>query len=248
MCQHEVYRRKSLLAGDHVKHLEARVPGLLGDDDSKAGVLSWFEDLFVDVLLELIPVSRIPNVASLKERNHVSYVTSKDVGEVAIDDLAVAVWHCRPPMMWQHMTDTYTLVERNPYYNWVDTEGQQLPYIDRILSTKATDADAANVMILSGEIDVVLDDFARLPDMPLYLEGAERAGYYVQTSGGFTSPPLLYINHDYDYELWQQMLDYFARNYMMIWSVGSIVQPNIFSNDPKSPRRTMFPIQRRTDG
>ena len=120
-------------------------------------------------------------------------------------------WPCTVHFEWRldpifqpwdpiEMTDTYTLVERNPYYNWVDTEGQQLPYIDRILSTKATDADAANVMILSGEIDVVLDDFARLPDMPLYLEGAERAGYYVQTSGGFTSPPLLYINHDYDYE------------------------------------------------
>ena len=98
------------------------------------------------------------------------------------------------------ITDTHTLVERNPYYNWVDTEGKQLPYIDRILSTKATDADAANVMILSGEIDYVLDDFVRLPGMPLYLEGAERAGYYVQTSGGFNSPPLLFINQDYDYE------------------------------------------------
>ena len=98
------------------------------------------------------------------------------------------------------ISDTRILVERNPYYNWVDTEGQQLPYIDRILSTIVRDAEAAHIKILSGEIDYVLDDFIRLPGMPIYLEGAERAGYYVQTSGGFNSPPLLFINQDYDYE------------------------------------------------
>ena len=38
------------------------------------------------------------------------------------------------------------------------------------------------------------------------------------------------------------MLDYFARNYMMIWSVGSIVQPNIFSNDLRNIPGEGYPI------
>jgi peptide/nickel transport system substrate-binding protein len=107
-------------------------------------------------------------------------------------------------------TETRIRVERNPYFCWVDTKGQQLPYIDAIECSIIKDKDAALVKVVSGEIDYVLDDFIRLPSMPVLLQGAEKAGYNVQTSGGFNSPPLLYINQDYDYQTpdseWQKLV------------------------------------------
>ena len=73
--------RPSLLTVDDVEHLEARmISGFLGNDDraeevflvGEVPVLRGLEYLFFDVLLELIPVSRSPNVPALKERNQYS--------------------------------------------------------------------------------------------------------------------------------------------------------------------------------
>ncbi|MFW6270441.1 MAG: ABC transporter substrate-binding protein [Bacillota bacterium] len=43
--------------------------------------------------------------------------------------------------------------ERNPYYWKVDTEGNQLPYIDKIDTQLASDSEVVQGKILSGEID-----------------------------------------------------------------------------------------------
>jgi len=108
------------------------------------------------------------------------------------------------------ITDTMVRVERNPYFPWVDTLGQQLPYIDAIDCQIIKDKDALLVKIVSGEIDYAIDDFVRLPQMPIYLVGADKAGYHVQLSGGFNNPPLLFINQDFDYQnpnsQWQKLV------------------------------------------
>ena len=73
--QHEIYGRESLLPIDDVEHLEARMSGFLGNDDraeelflvGEVPVQRGLEYLFFDVLLELIPVSRSPNVPALEE-------------------------------------------------------------------------------------------------------------------------------------------------------------------------------------
>ena len=53
---------------------------------------------------------------------------------------------------WQHkeFTTTHKIFERNPYFYIVDTAGQQLPYIDRIIST-IVDAETYTLKIISGK-------------------------------------------------------------------------------------------------
>ncbi|NJN97156.1 MAG: twin-arginine translocation signal domain-containing protein [Anaerolineales bacterium] len=50
-------------------------------------------------------------------------------------------------------TPTWTM-ERNPYFWAVDTEGNQLPYIDKITMTLAENVEVANLRAIAGEYDV----------------------------------------------------------------------------------------------
>ncbi|HEU6448863.1 MAG TPA: ABC transporter substrate-binding protein [Verrucomicrobiae bacterium] len=51
----------------------------------------------------------------------------------------------------------YTLLERNPYFLEVDTNGTRLPYFDQIIFPVVPDLNALSLRFLSGESDV--DDF-----------------------------------------------------------------------------------------
>ena len=51
----------------------------------------------------------------------------------------------------------YALLERNPYFFEVDSNGQRLPYFDNIIFTVVPDLNAMSLRFLSGESDV--DDF-----------------------------------------------------------------------------------------
>jgi peptide/nickel transport system substrate-binding protein len=50
-------------------------------------------------------------------------------------------------------TPTWVL-ERNPYYYVVDTAGNQLPYIDRIVMTLSQDTEILNLRAIAGEYDL----------------------------------------------------------------------------------------------
>lgn len=52
-------------------------------------------------------------------------------------------------------TGTQFIAERNPYYYWVDREGNQLPYIDRIVGTQYQDDQTMLVDALAGKFDTV---------------------------------------------------------------------------------------------
>src|SRR5262249_3566756 len=45
------------------------------------------------------------------------------------------------------------ILERNPYYYAVDTDGNQLPYIDRIQMTLAENLEVLNLRAVAGEYD-----------------------------------------------------------------------------------------------
>lgn len=79
------------------------------------------------------------------------------------------------PWMLVEVTDTSKVHERNPYFWKVDEAGQQLPYIDRIVSGIA-DPESINLKIIAGEVDldygaVSVDNFA------LYKENEAAGGY-----------------------------------------------------------------------
>jgi peptide/nickel transport system substrate-binding protein len=66
--------------------------------------------------------------------------------------------------------------ERNPYYFKVDTQGQQLPYVDKLVSTQVQDVEAVNLKVLAGEIDFLRESTA-LIKVPLYKENEEKGGF-----------------------------------------------------------------------
>ena len=69
--------------------------------------------------------------------------------------------------------------ERNPYYWVVDKLGRQLPYIDRVESSRVADPQVAVLKILSGEVDCQWRG-TDLDDLQLYLQGQQEGHYRVR--------------------------------------------------------------------
>jgi peptide/nickel transport system substrate-binding protein len=74
-------------------------------------------------------------------------------------------------------TDNWVL-DRNPYYFGVDTEGNQLPYIDRISMTLAENLEVLNLRAIAGEYDYQARHIS-LANLPVLLENAEEGNYTI---------------------------------------------------------------------
>jgi len=93
------------------------------------------------------------------------------------------------------------VAERNPYYWKVDTEGQQLPYIDGIETTVATDDAVGQAVLLNaiaGKLDFQSREF-NLSDVSLLMDNQEKGGYTVKLwdRGDFAWPWMMPM---YDYK------------------------------------------------
>ncbi len=82
------------------------------------------------------------------------------------------------PYYLKEKTPGYWALERNPYYWKVDTEGNQLPYIDGILLTLVEDREMVASKVATGEVDWAAKETA-LKDYPLYMENAEKGNFRV---------------------------------------------------------------------
>jgi peptide/nickel transport system substrate-binding protein len=71
------------------------------------------------------------------------------------------------------------VLERNPYFWKVDTEGNQLPYIDRIEHVLFSDQQTLNMWFISGQIDCQFR-FTDPGSYTLYKENEAKGGYKVQ--------------------------------------------------------------------
>ena len=69
-------------------------------------------------------------------------------------------------------------MERNPFYYVVDTDGNQLPYIDGIVMTLAENIEVANLRALAGEYDLQ-ERHMDLAKLPVILENRDRGKYDV---------------------------------------------------------------------
>lgn len=72
----------------------------------------------------------------------------------------------------------YWIAERNPYFSFVDTEGNQLPYIDKLKVMLGNNKEMLNMKAVTGESNL-LGRNSEVPNIPLYLENAKNAGYKV---------------------------------------------------------------------
>jgi len=75
-------------------------------------------------------------------------------------------------------TSEYWEMERNPYYWKVDTEGNQLPYIDKHYGRLLTSSELYQGAIIAGEVDYALISTS-LENYTLYQESAEKGNYRV---------------------------------------------------------------------
>jgi len=115
-------------------------------------------------------------------------------GNLWVNDLALPTL-----MAWktvEYVPGQRTVAERNPYYWKVDTEGKQLPYIDKVVITQVEDPRVVPLKIVGGEVDflargIPLDSFTTL-------KTSEKQGNYrvIQWKVGAGADPALVINWD----------------------------------------------------
>ncbi len=72
---------------------------------------------------------------------------------------------------------TQVVMERNPYFWQVDTEGNQLPYIDRLEMNVAQDNQTIVLEAIAGNIDMQRRRIDNLANKPVFAENAESGGY-----------------------------------------------------------------------
>jgi peptide/nickel transport system substrate-binding protein len=82
---------------------------------------------------------------------------------------------------WRTVTPINTPVwtlERNPFYFGVDTEGNQLPYIDKVVLTLGENLEVVNLRAIAGEYDE-MGRHMDVAKLPIFLENAQKGGYKV---------------------------------------------------------------------
>ena len=87
--------------------------------------------------------------------------------------------------------------ERNPYSVWVDTAGNQLPYVDRIQCVAMPDAEAMATRIMVGGLDFQ-DRRIEIRQIPRLLEGRSIGGYTVHPCPALGNGFGLRVNLAYD--------------------------------------------------
>jgi len=98
----------------------------------------------------------------------------------------------------QPMKSTAWILERNPYFWEVDTEGNQLPYTDQWFLTSVTSMETTNLKAVAGEFDFQYRDLT-IATLPSLLENGAKRGYKVYldpvTSG---CSFCIYFNQSYE--------------------------------------------------
>lgn len=72
---------------------------------------------------------------------------------------------------------TRAVAERNPYYWKVDTEGRQLPYIDRVVFELINDVQLMVTKAIAGDFDMHCRHFNTLTNKPVLAQGRSRGNY-----------------------------------------------------------------------
>lgn len=87
------------------------------------------------------------------------------------------------------------VLERNPYYYGVDTEGNQLPYIDRIEVQFVEDLEVVKLKVINGQTEMQLRPYIPLTDLALLKQNARQGNYKVFLwDSGSGSGPIFYPN------------------------------------------------------
>lgn len=125
--------------------------------------------------------------------NWVSLLKNKYSWALNPDVPVMTPWRTTSPIN----TPTWSM-ERNPYFWAVDTEGNQLPYIDKITMTLAENVEVANLRAIAGEYDIQ-ERHMGLAKLPVFLESAEKGNYTVHLDPAFNgSDVALHMGNAYE--------------------------------------------------
>ena len=125
---------------------------------------------------------------------HPKFASKDDIAKKLVD-LKYETWAlmfknvndaCRNPDLpvvtaWKTVSPINTptwMLERNPYSIWVDTDGNQLPYIDRIRMTLGENLEVINLRAIAGEYDSQARHID-ISKLPVLLENQQKGNYRV---------------------------------------------------------------------
>lgn len=152
----------------------------------------------IQPILDALEIKTWEDLVILKDMRHWELYREHGVGVPSLT-----------PWIAEEVTSSVVRAVRNPYYWKVDIAGNQLPYIDRVEAEVSSQLQSIILKTAAGEYDVVTS-FAQIREMPLYQENAERSNIRTVLHGSINNPPILFLNHDYDYEtegsVWQQLV------------------------------------------
>ncbi|MBI1775401.1 MAG: ABC transporter substrate-binding protein [Proteobacteria bacterium] len=104
----------------------------------------------------------------------------------------IGPWHMTKPIN----TPTWVM-ERNPFYWAVDTEGNQLPYIDQIIMTLGENLEVLNLRAIAGEFDLQ-ERHIDLGKLPVLLENQKKGNYALHLDLAFNgADTTMHFNHSY---------------------------------------------------
>ncbi len=110
---------------------------------------------------------------------------------------------------WQMITAAVTALsyERNPYYWKVDTEGNQLPYIDKLRSEVVQDVEVIGLKVLAGEADFMSYGAGgiSLKNLSLLKENETKGGYKTILLGVHNTPTNVILNYSNKDPVWRQV-------------------------------------------
>ena len=87
------------------------------------------------------------------------------------------------------------IFERNPYYWKVDPQGNQLPYLDRIVISLVADNQVLVLKVLNGEIDMMDQYIATATNKPVFYDNQQKGGYhFFETTPTLTNTAMIQFN------------------------------------------------------
>ncbi len=114
------------------------------------------------------------------------------------------------PALWPWINATedegFMKFVRNAYYFKVDAAGNQLPYIDEVVSALVADTDGVNLKVFADEVDMLREDTALLK-LPLYQEAKDNGYINFVILDNHVDPTAFWLNYTYDDPVWREVVN-----------------------------------------
>jgi peptide/nickel transport system substrate-binding protein len=141
--------------------------------------------------------------AGFEKGEWVNLFTDKDILNWELTNPKAIGFPVLYPWVFAKKQGNQATFERNPYYFKIDSKGNQLPYIDNIVSNLVQDIEMVTMKTISGEVDFCRES-ASLIKMSLYKEN-EKNGIKALLASMHVTPTDIFINQTFKDETWRKV-------------------------------------------